>query len=265
MARSNRSSRLAAACLGLLLLASVPAVSGIDATPQSLPTEAEVGTQMSATVELTDLYRNPNLEAWTLSGETALTEVTWTVTMYDQGGNQLTRRSYDGQTFEHDGIALAEDVSEVRVNVTGTVPPVTEYSYDPQQSVRTMVLTQTRAGGTSNEIGNWSVPQFTEGSQSARTAIERASETIATASADGADTTAAEATLEDAIEAYETRSFGLATSLAEDAEAEAQTAQQSAQWGRWLLYGVVGVVLVGAIAGGLYWYQNRETVYDRLS
>lgn len=264
MAGSNRYSKALVCVLCVAVLLAVPLVGAVTTTVEELPSEAEVGAQTNATVMLTDLYRNPNLEAWTLRGETELTDVTWTLTLFDQGGNQITTRSYDGQTFEHTGIELEQDVSEVAVKVTGTVPSVTAYSYSPPQSFSMMNLTQTRPGGTSSAIGSWSAHHFTQESRAAREAIDQANATIDSARADGANTDSAEGTLQDAIEAYETRSFNLATSLAEEAASEAESSQQNTQFNRWLLYGSAAVILIGAVVGAVYWYQNREESYDRL-
>ncbi|SEO26046.1 hypothetical protein SAMN04487948_101393 [Halogranum amylolyticum] len=128
---SSRCFSLLVACLVLLTTVAAPAAA-VSVAESDVPDEAEVGSQVSATVTLDELYKDPQLEAWTLQGETELTDVTWTVTSYDQTGSKLDQQSADGQNASVD-VAAADDVSEVRVKVTGTVPEVENYSYDPAQ------------------------------------------------------------------------------------------------------------------------------------
>jgi len=59
--------------------------------------DERVGTQHTVSVALTDLYEEPPLESWTLTGSTALVDVTWMVIQYDQTGAQIDQQSYDGQ------------------------------------------------------------------------------------------------------------------------------------------------------------------------
>lgn len=259
------SERIVALLLVVVVLASVAQVVGaVSADVESMPDSGEVGSQVSATVLLTDLYRDPNLESWTLDGETALTDVTWTVTYLDQGGNQIDTQSVDGQELSASGIALDDDVSEVRVKVTGTVPAVRNYQYRPRQTFEIMSLTQTREGGTSNDIDSWTVYHYTPKSQTAREAIDSASTAVDDAQNRGADTATAEDTLDDAIAAYETGSFDLAITLAEKAQTQAQSARQSAETFQLAIYAGLGLVGIVVIGGLVYWYQNRETPYDRL-
>lgn len=267
---STHSTRLLALLVcTLLLLSSVgtPAVA-VSVADEEVPEAGEVDTKLSATVRLTDLYRNPDLESWTLAGTTDLTDVTWTVTLYDQGGNQLRQESHDGQSLEQTGIDLAAGVGEVVVRATGTVPPVSTHAYDPAQTVQTftvMSLAETRPGGSSTDIGTWEVHHYTAASREAARALDAAVVAIDSARATGATPDTAEETLGLAVDAYEGENFALATTLATQAEEQAAAAEQGAETNQLLLY-AGGVVVALALLGSLvYWYQRRRRQpYDRL-
>jgi hypothetical protein len=253
----------------LLVLATVGTpVSAVRVADETVPETGEVGSKLSATVRLTDLYREPDLESWTLAGTTDLTDVTWTVTLYDQGGNRLRQASHDGQSLEQDGIDLAAGVSDVAVRVTGTVPPVSTYVYDPAQTVQTFTvasLAATRPGGSSTDIGTWEVHHYTAASREATRALDAAAAAIDAARASGATPGTAEETFGFAVDAYEGENFALATTLATQAESQAVAAERQAETNRLLLY-VGGLVVALALLGTLvYWYQRRRRrPYDRL-
>jgi hypothetical protein len=250
----------------LLVLSTVvtPAVA-VQVDGEEIPELGAVDTKLSATVRLTDLYQNPDLESWTLAGTTELTDVTWTVTFYDQGDNQLRQESHDGQSLEQGGIDLDAGVSDVVVRVTGTVPAVTTYRYDPAQTFTVMALASTRPGGSSTDIGTWEVHHYTAASREAHLALDAAAAAIDSARAAGADSSTAEETFDFAVAAYEGENFALATTLATQAEEQAVAAERGAETTRLLLYAggvLVALVLLGALA---YWYQRRRRQpYDRL-
>lgn len=270
METSTRSTNLTAVAA---LLVSVFVLSAAIATPvlavsvadENVPESGEVETKYSATVRLTDLYRDPALESWTLAGRTDLTDVTWTVTRFDQGGNRIGQQSHDGQSFEQEGIALADGVSDVEVRVTGTVPAVTTYTYDPTQRFEALSLSVTRPGGSSTAIGAWTVDHYTAESREVTLALDAAVVAIDAARAAGATPREAEETFGFAVDAYEGENFALATTLAVDAEAQAVAAERSAETNRLALYvggALVALVLIGAL---VYWLQrHRRRPYDRL-
>lgn len=263
MIRTNwsRCFKLALVCL-LVASAAVPA-AGVSTTDGEMPDEAEVGTQVNASVTLTDLYKEPSLESWTLAGETELADVTWTVTYYDQTGSKVDQEAFDGQAFDGAEIAAADGVSEVRVKVTGTVPEVEAYSYDPAQTVTLVSLTQTRSGGSSNDLAAREIHHYTEESAAARTALDGAAAAIA--SVDGANTEEAETTLDNAVSAFENGNFELATSLAGEAESGANAAEQSTETRRFIIYAVGGLVALGTLVGGVFWYRSRQSTHDKLA
>lgn len=257
----NRSSSLLVACLVLLTAVAAPAAA-VSVTDSEVPEEAEVGSQVSATVTLDELYKNPQLESWTLQGETNLTDVTWTVTSYDQTGSKLGQQSADGANMSVD-VAAEDDVSEVTVKITGTVPEVTDYSYDPAQQFLLMSLTQARDGGSSTELKSWQTHHYTEASASARDAIDSAS-----AAVDSANSQKAEKTLGNAISAYNNANnpddFDLATDLANEAQSQADSAKQSDETMQLALYAVGGLLVVGVLVGGVLWYRSQQDSYDKL-
>jgi hypothetical protein len=263
MTRTNlsRSSSLLVACLVLLTAVAAPAAA-VSVADSDVPKEAEVGSQVSATATLDELYKNPQLEAWTLQGETNLTDVTWTVTTYDQTGSKLDQQSADGQNMSVD-VAAADDVSEVKVKVTGTVPEVTDYRYDPAQQFLLMSLTQARDGGSSTELKTWQTHHYTEDSASAREALDSAATAL-----DGSNSQEAAKTFDNAVSAYNNadgaEGFTLATELANEAQSKAESAKQSDQTMQLALYAVGGLLVVGLLVGGVFWYRSQQDSYDKL-
>ncbi|WP_224448838.1 hypothetical protein [Haloprofundus salilacus] len=261
----NRSSKLAAlvACALLLSAFAAPAAA-VSVAEENVPAEGEVGEQVSATVTLGQLYQNPQWNTWSVAGETNLTDVTWTVTYYDQTGSKVGSDEFDGQNFTGATVSSNDGVSEVDVKVTGTVPEVTEYDYEDEQSFLLMGLSQSRDGGASNEIGSWETHHYTTESAEARAAIENAEAAIEAAG--GADTQQAEQSLTQAIRAYDGNNpdFDLAVELANEAEDQAGSAQQSSQTMQMAMYAVGGLVVLLLVAGGVFWYRSNQTTYDKL-
>lgn len=257
----NRCSKLALACLLVLSLAAAPAAA-VSVGNDDVPAESEVDTQVTATVTLDELYQDPQLESWTLAGSTELTDVTWTVVYYDQTGAKVGQDEFDGQNFTGADITAADGTSEVEVTVTGTVPEVESYSYDPAQEFTTMELTQTRDGGSSSEIETWTAHHFTSESDEARNALDDAQAAIQSAS--GANTEEAERQFANAVEAYEGGEFNLAANLANEAQTKAENAQQSSQTKQLAMYGVGGLLVVALLVGGFLYWRSQQDSYDKL-
>ena len=256
----SRFSKLAVVCLLALSVASVPA-AGVSVGDSTVTSDAEVGTQITATVTLTELYQDPQLESWTLEGETELTDVTWTVEYYDQTGARVNQQSFDGQSFSGAEISAQDGTSEVQVRITGTVPEVEEYSYDPAQSFTVLDLTQAREGGSSNDIDSWSATHYTAESREARTAIDDAA-----AAVEEVNSEEATQLLENAIEVYngDGDEFPTAIDLANQAQQEAESTQQSNQLTRLALYGVGGLVVIGLLVGGFLYWRSQQGGPDKL-
>ncbi|MFB6160451.1 MAG: DUF4398 domain-containing protein [Haloferacaceae archaeon] len=258
---SRCSSVVLAALLVATLAAPAAAVSVGDTT---VPDEGQVGTQVTATVTLTTLYQDPSYEQWQLSGRTELTNVTWVVEYYDQTGAKVGQQEFNGQRFSGASIRAADGTSEVRVRVTGTVPRVDEFSYDPPQEFLLMELTQGQQGGASNTVDTWRAHYYTAASERARTALDDAQEAIGDAESAGANPSQAEETFASAVDAYESGEFDLAQRLAERAQREANSAKQSAETRRLALMAGGVLLLVALVVGGvLYWRSQRDT-YDKL-
>lgn len=253
----------------LVLLAAVAAAAAVPAAAistsnENVPAEAEAGTQITASLTLTDLYQNPQMSEWTLVGQTELTQVTWTVAYLDATDTQINQESQDGQQFSSEQTVSQEaTVNKVEVSVTGTVPEVANFSYDPEEEFLVFSLTQSRTGGTSNHVGEWSSHHYTADSKEAREAIDAAR--AAVDSAGGADVSDQRETIDSAISAYNNENFANAVELAQRAEENANEKAAGYRQGQLLLYGVLGILAVALLVGGVLWYQSQKESYDKLA
>ncbi|WP_435319453.1 hypothetical protein [Haloarchaeobius sp. TZWSO28] len=268
---SSHSSKWATlAVVAILALAAVGTATAVQVTSDDVSSEAQVGEDYTATVTLGELYQNPDYTSWTLRGETELTDVTWTVTTTDTDtGNQIDRQSFDGQSFNYSNIdAEANDANQITIEVTGTVPEVENFTYAEEETFVVASLTQVRDGGTSNDIATREAHHYTEDSRAARQAIADAEAAIDEAAAAGGDTSTAESSVESAISAYEGENFENAQTLAERAQNEADSAEQSAasaqQRNQLLLYGGAAILVLLLVGGGIYWYRQQQDDYSRL-
>lgn len=256
--RSTRCSRLVAGAVVAALVATLVAtpVAAVSTDVEGLPADAEVGTEINVTYTLTDLYSN-DVNEWTLRGSTELTGVSWTVSKRKLSGGAGSPEQYGGSSFET-SVSADEDVEQVTVRVTGTVPEVESWRYEPPERFLATRLVRV-AGENENELGQWEVHHYTEESSEARAAIESARASM------GEDPPEdAERSLEQAISAYEGGNFPNAIANAEDAERAAESARESRQRLQLLLYGAIGVVALLAVFGGIYYYQSRRDTYSQL-
>jgi len=245
----------AAALVAVVVLAAVTApAAAVEASSEDRPAEATVGSQVTATFTFTDLYTD--YESWTLRGETNLTNVTWTVTTFDQAGNQLDQRSVDGQSFEA-GVSLDEGIARVEVRLRGTVPEVESYSYDPRQTTTLGAFELVRDGGASETVETWTTHHYTEQSRTAREAIADAESAVSDGGAGSDD-------LEQAISAFEAGNFDNAVSNADSAAEAARNAQEQSRTTQLLLFGGIGVVALAAVLGGFVYWRNRQGPQDPL-
>jgi hypothetical protein len=261
MMNSNRCSKLLALLLAATLVVSaVGPAAAMSASASGAPETAEVGSDVTTTFTIEKPFSD--YDAWTLNGTTELSDVTWTVKLYDQGGDKIDQSSYDGQSFDH---ALDKtDAYEVKVKIEGTVPEVSNFTYDPAQKLLLAELTQVREGGSSEAIDSWESRPYTQESDEARAAIENAEGAIEDAEESGASVSGAEDALSDAVSAFDGENFELATDLAGKAQENADSAQQSNQQTQMLLYGGVGLLALVALVGGLFWYRSQQDDYDKL-
>ena len=250
-----RSDALISVLVVGLLAATVLAspAAAVDSGPQDVAEESEVGTDYEATYELTDLFTD--FEQWTLVGETDLESVTWTVTQYDQAGNQVAQDSFDGQEFQQ-GVDIETGVSRIEVRVTGTTPGFETPTYDPPQRFTGASFALNREGGTQQDIETYEVHHYTQESRSTRRTLDRATETV-----DASGDDQSRETLDSAISAYNGGEYDLANQLANRAEDEAQSSQRNRTL---LLYGGAAVVIGFLLGGGYYLYQSRKQGPSRL-
>lgn len=247
-----RSSEGAVALTLLVVLAGITGTAAaLSTSAEGVPESAEVGSEVTVTVTVEDPYTDAP-DNWELQGETELENVSWTVTELDQG-QQVSQDTYGGQSFSQ-ALSRADGGDAVEVQITGTVPAIEEYSYEPAEST-TLVRLSRKQGDNTNEIGNWTTRPYTAESQEARDAIDSAS--TAVEESGGED---ARRSLEQAISAYDNGVFENAVSNAEDAESTAQGAKQT----QMLLYGGLGVVALAAVVGGVWYWRNQQDDYDKL-
>lgn len=229
----------------------VAPAAAVDSSAQSLPEEAEVGSDVEASFELTQLF--DEYETWTLEGETELQDATWTVKLYDQGGNQIDTVETDSLSQEID---IDDGVNRVEIRVDGTAPAVDNYSYEPPQQFVAANLTQTAAGGSQQAVASYQVHHYTQESAEARSAIDDARDAVDASSSDSG-----QALLNSAISSYENENFQNAIDSAGQAEEEASQ-------NRMLRMGAIGlvavIVLVALIGGGYRLYRSRQQSPSRL-
>jgi len=240
----------------LVLTAVVAPVAAVSTSTQDVPDETQVGDEVSATVTVTELYSE--YESWTLHGETNLTDVTWTVRKLDQAGNRVSQTSYDGKTF-NESVNIENDTARIEIQIRGTTPAVRNFSYEQKEQFLLSGFELLRQGGTQQDISQTRVHYFTEDSKTARQAIERASATVE----DSGDSEA-EATLSDAIEAYNDEEFGSATTFAANAETQAQQAQNTQNRNRLLVYAVATLLVIALFVGGVLYWRSQQDSYDKL-
>jgi len=253
---SNRSSKIGLALLCALFLAVSPAAA-VSTGASGVPDSAQVGDQVTATYTFEELY--DQYDQWSLDGETQLEQATWTVSLYDQTGSRIARNTYNGATFNQ-SVAAKNDVNRIEVEVTGTVPSVSNFSYEPAQQFTLASFTQTQTGGTSAPLTGDEVRHYTDASQNARNAID-----AATAAVEGSGSEEAADLLNSAVSAYNAGNFDNAVDLAEQAQSNAESAQQSQQTTQLLLYAGVGIVVLLLIGAGVYWFLSNRDTNDPLS
>lgn len=216
------------------------------------PAEAEVGSAQEATFTLEDLYTD--YDSWTLRGETELTNVTWTVEKRNAGDQTIAGNSYDGQQF-NESIALDQDTVTVLVQIQGTVPEITNYTYTPREQFTFASFEMVREQGASEAIGSHETFHYSQDNQAARDAISQAETAIENAGGHES----AEQTLNNSISAYENGNFENAIDLAQQAQSTATEASQSQEQRRQLLIGIGILIVLGIVIGAVYWYRKHKT------
>lgn len=272
---SSRCSKLGTVLLvAVLAVAFVGPATAITVDSEDAPTEAEVGSEVSASYQMSELFQNPTYEQWRLNGTTELTgSPTWQLELVNNQGNVMETEQKVGQnvTFETT-LDASQPIAEVRVTVTGDVPGLGNYTYEDRPSFAVTTLSQVPVAGSDQgnpkAIDTWTANQYTADSQAARQAIEAAQAAIDSASDAGASTGDAEEDLQAAKEFYTGGDFENAINQAENAEEEANSAKNSAestqQRNNLLLMAGGVLVLLLLVGGGLYWYSQQGDDYDKL-
>jgi hypothetical protein len=273
---SSPSSRWVALLVAttVLFAAVTPAVAAAAPSTQeeNAPSNPAVGDEVSVTYTITELYSN--YDEWTLTGETALGNATWTVVWYDQSDSRLDRETFNGESFEatvaQQDPDLDAEPAKIEVRLTGDVPEIEDYSYRPHQRFELATLTESQQGGTSETLVEAQTKYHDAESEEARAAIKEAENTINESADAGADVSEAEETLTSAISSYDNENFDNAINLsnqaAETAKQAKQKKQSSEQTTTLLMYGGGAVLALLVVGGGVYWYrQNQDDDYGKLS
>ncbi|MFB6186130.1 MAG: hypothetical protein ABEI86_04590, partial [Halobacteriaceae archaeon] len=108
-------------------------VVAITIQPQNIPDSAKVGTSIGTdsaiTFRFTNLYTK--YDNWTLVGTTDLQAATWTITKYDNQGNQIGNQKTVTQA--EFSLQIKGSITTVKVRLEGTVPQVKDYQYRQPQ------------------------------------------------------------------------------------------------------------------------------------
>ncbi|GCF13178.1 hypothetical protein Harman_11130 [Haloarcula mannanilytica] len=243
------SNKTAALLCVVALLATAGTASAFSVSADGVPSETAVDEEVSVTYTIDDPFTDAPNE-WTLSGSTELQNVSWTVTVL-RAGDQVDQETYGDQSFEQD-LNIDNNGDQVRIELVGTTPAVSNYTYDPAQSYQVASLSRI-SGNNEDEFRNDTAHHYTEESQATRQAIDDAQAAIDEAGGNEE----AEELINSAISSYENENFQNAQDLAGQAQSQAEQAQQSAQTQRTLLMaGGALVVLLLLVGGGYYAYTQ---------
>ncbi|MDG5777361.1 hypothetical protein VB773_02985 [Haloarculaceae archaeon H-GB2-1] len=251
--RSSRATTLVV--LLAVAFAAVGTAAAISVDAESMPDESQVGDDVTAELVVSDPFTDT--DEWTLHGETALDDVSWTITVLDQG-EEVSETNYGEQSFNQT-LSRSGGGDEVVIELKGTAPEVDNYSYDPAQTYTLATLAKIQ-GSNTEELETWNVHYYTEESRESRQAIDSAGAAIEAAGGNQE----AEQLYQNAISAYEGENFGNAKDLANQAESKAQNAQQSQQTTQYLLIGVGVLVVLALIGGGIYYWKSQQGPSQKL-
>lgn len=256
MNSTHCSKATTALLLVAVLLATVGTASAVAVSSEGVPDSSQVGDSVTVTYTIDDPFTDaPN--QWTLRGATELENVRWTITVM-RAGTQIREETYTSQSFD-ESLNVNNNGDEIVVELDGTAPAVTNYTYSPEETYLVTSLEQA-TGNNTNELANDSAHHYTGESKEARGAIEDAEAAIAEVG--GHDE--AEGLVASAVSAYDAENFDNAISLANSAQEKAEQAQKSRQTTSTLLT-VGGVVLVlGLLGGGIYYWKSQQEQYSRL-
>ncbi|QLH81507.1 hypothetical protein [Halosimplex pelagicum] len=245
--RSSKSAALVA--LLALSLVAVGTAGAISVSPGEVPEETQVGETVTTTVTVEDPFVDMPDE-WTLQGSTELTNVSWTVTVRQQG-EQVSQETFGDQSFDHP-LNASNNGDTVVVELTGDTPAIENYTYEPVETY-TLYDFDSVQGSSTSSLNATEVHHYTNASKDARQAIDEAAEAI---NASGANS--GQDDLDQAISSYENGNFENAQSNAADAQEQAEQAEQSAQRNQTILMGVGALVVLAIIGGGIYYWRSNQ-------
>jgi hypothetical protein len=245
--RSSKGATLVV-LLTLSLAVAGPAAA-LSVSTDGVPAASQVGDSVELTVTVEDPFVDAP-DQWTLQGSTELANASWRVTVFQQGETiENGDNTYSGSSFEQP-LNASRSGDTVRIEIAGDTPSIREFTYQSNETFALYDLNR-GSGNTTIDINATSVYHYTNESRSAREAIMEAEQVINETSG----TDQAREDLDNAISFYNSERFGRASDLAQSAQENAQSAQQSSQL---LLYGGVGVVVVLLVGGGLYYWRSNQ-------
>ena len=252
---------IAVAVVAVAALAGPAAAVSIDTT--DVPDSAETGSTLTVTVELADLYSGDAPRSWTLNVTTGLENASWETRTLDTAGDDIDVVEDAGNSTEHPVDADA-GVTTVQVTLRGEVPDIEEFSYEPEERFHLATFELIRDGGGTDTLEEVTVHHYTADSADARSAIDEAQRAINDAQEAGGDTSTAESTLNNAIDAYNDGSHGLAVTLAGQSAEEADEAVAGATRTDLILFGAAAAIGVALLAGIIYWFRSGRQSHDKL-
>jgi len=245
--RSSKGATLVA--LFALLLAAAGPAGALTITDRTDFEDSRVGETVSTTVVIEDPFTDQPDE-WTLKGSTELENVSWTVTVLQQG-NQVNETVYGDQTFEQT-LSLDNGGDEVRIDLVGDTPAVENHTYDPRETYVLWDLVSV-TGSSESTLNTSTVHHYTNDSREARNAIDNA-----TMAVNGSGNQDAQDQLNRSVEAYNGGQFDLAIDTAQDAQNTAEQAEQSQQQTQTLIYAAIALVVLAIIGGGVYYWRANQ-------
>jgi hypothetical protein len=245
--RSSKGATLVA--LFALLLAAAGPAGALTISDQTDFEDSRVGETVSTTVVIEDPFTDQPDE-WTLRGSTELENVSWTVTVLQQG-NQINETVYGDQTFEQT-LSLDNGGDEVRIDLVGDTPAVENHTYDPRETYVLWDLVSV-TGSSESTLNTSTVHHYTNDSREARNAIDNA-----TMAVNGSGNQDAQDQLNRSVEAYNGGQFDLAIDTAQDAQNTAEQAEQSQQQTQTLIYAAIALVVLAIIGGGVYYWRANQ-------
>jgi hypothetical protein len=251
------SSRVATlVVLIALAFAAVAPAAALTINDETEFNESRVGETVETTVVVEDPFED-RAEQWTLRASTDLRNVSWVVTILQQG-NQVNQSTYGEQTFEQD-LSLDNGGDEVRLEVTGDVPAVQNYTYEPLETY-TLWGVDAVTGGSESDLNESEIHHYTNDSKDARQTIDEA----AVAINESGTPQEARDTLNNSISAYNNGNFRNAIDLAGQAQDEAEQTQQSQERTQTLIYAAIAIVVILLVAGGVYYWRTQQDEYGKL-